>query len=1794
MMNKSGSRLVAMLLALMMILNIAPVSAFAQEDPVGSNYVAGPEAGTVPNKEVSSFTIQYVIKGQYTYNGVDTVLSDYTKTNQSGNPSTVQPGSVTGCSVDGNTRGWDGKTKTLTFFPVPNTATVELRYELVFENSDGSLGIRTFQIMQNAEGSLIWEKHNDGTQDVKESLEFKEFLKAIYGQESGDFYTLGQINGVDIKQILPFVLPKQYTTGVNNFVVTSSFSDNSPGREFTISYMGHDNGQGLEGNINISDINSQPFTWNGQSKVCLYYRLKAADDSGANYYTITWMNGDTKIGETKVREGATPVFYGSAPTKADDDKYTYTFNGWDPEIVAATGDTTYTAQYTFAEKTVLANQSNTYTIRFVDKDTEEDIADPVTDKAFEQWNELTAVVNPIDYPIDNYEYDGNIYSSIQIGQSNLTDNTVILKYKKAAKKTYTIRFVDKDTGEDIADPVTDVTFEQWGEPTAVVNPKDYPIDNYEYDGNIYTPIQIGQSKLTDDTVIIRYKKAAKIEITVTYVLDNESVKPSGYTVPTDSNKYKEGDTVTVAEKPDYPGYKFTGWKYGEEEITSMIVPSGLNQNNPSIVLRGQFEELGANVWFKIANGDEQKGHTAGTEHYWGWAVTDNEKLQAGSTVSAYSGYAFDRWTIQVGNNPEQELSNNPTAKDVHIVPQLTDDTAANQGFWTDRTYIAHFKTNSYTITWLNDDDTLIDTTTVGYGVVPTHADATKEATAEYTYTFAGWTPEVVAVTGNATYKATFTATKNSYTITWLNDDDTVIDTTSVEYGVVPTHADATKEATAEYTYTFAGWTPEVAAVTGDATYKATFTAAKNSYTITWLNENGTLIDTTTVAYGDTPTHADPSKSEDAQYTYTFAGWTPTIEEVTGEATYQATFTPNLRSYTITWLDENGTLIDTTTVAYGDTPTHADPSKSEDAQYTYAFAGWTPTIEEVTGEATYQATFTPNLRSYTITFENEDHTVLQSGEVAYGETPEYNGATPTKAATAQYTYTFAGWSPAIAEVTGEATYTATYSSAVNEYSYTIHHYLLGSDKSVKDDQTGIVDYGTEIEVLKATNYRNTDLRVNTTDPTQKITVHEGDNTITIFYTLPLTITPNSNSKTYGADEPELTATVVGLLEGESVDYSVSREEGENAGTYVMSVSSDAAQDYYTISYINEIEGEDILFTINPASVTLTANSATEAFTYDGTTKSVDGFTSSVDGLSFSGVSASGEGVNAGDYSVTFEGATVGTTRDTTNNYVVTSLVPGSFTINPASVTLTANSATEAFTYDGTTKSVEGFTSSVDGLSFSGVSASGEGVNAGDYSVTFEGATVGTTRDTTNNYVVTSLVPGSFTINPASVTLTANSATEAFTYDGTTKSVEGFTSSVDGLSFSGVTASGEGVNAGVYTDEVIFNGAEVGVTRDTTNNYVVTSLVPGSFTIDPAAMTVESAGYSGTYDGTAHSVTVTPSITAGTTVEYQLIVAEGEEAWSTTVPSIKDVGSASYNVKVTNPNYEDVTFTVDLSVEAKAVTIAAQPEGKTYGDDDPEQFKKALIGTYFNGELDDIDLTVTRPGAGELANEQAGIHKDALTTGLDAEELNAKYKNYSFTVEDADFTINKKAVTITADSISKPWGYNDPEEFYATVTEGNLIGDDTISYKVTRATGERATGDATDEATSNAGGKEVIGVGEYPISVTLTDEPKNYDVTLKEGKLTIIKTPVTIESSIADLETVYSGTIVELTAQMVGLNEYGDNYNYQWQIGDSEEGPFVDITGDENANKRTYKYILNKHTAGKHYRVNVTINYDKINK
>ena len=94
------------------------------------------------------------------------------------------------------------------------------------------------------------------------------------------------------------------------------------------------------------------------------------------------------------------------------------------------------------------------------------------------------------------------------------------------------------------------------------------------------------------------------------------------------------------------------------------------------------------------------------------------------------------------------------------------------------------------------------------------------------------------------------------------------------------------------------------------------------YQIDWDTDgDGTVDDTTYVAYGETPSHADGSQTGDAQYSYSFTGWTPTLTAVTGTATYTAQFTQSVNSYEVTVPTDPGYTVeytDNTTLEYGST------------------------------------------------------------------------------------------------------------------------------------------------------------------------------------------------------------------------------------------------------------------------------------------------------------------------------------------------------------------------------------------------------------------------------------------------------------------------------------------------------------------------------------------------------------------------------------------------------------------------------------------------------------------------------------------------------------------------------------------------------------------------------------------------------------------------------------------------------------------------------------------------------------
>ena len=188
------------------------------------------------------------------------------------------------------------------------------------------------------------------------------------------------------------------------------------------------------------------------------------------------------------------------------------------------------------------------------------------------------------------------------------------------------------------------------------------------------------------------------------------------------------------------------------------------------------------------------------------------------------------------------------------------------------------------------------------------------------------------------------------------------------------------------------------------------------FPVQFVNYDGTVLHSSEMSEGEMPTYtgATPSRESTAQYIYTFNGWEPTMSPVVDNVTYTATYSQQTQKYTIQFVNYDGTVLQSEVLEYGTMPSFKgeNPTKSSTAQYAYAFTGWDSEPTVVTESKVYTAMFASSVNSYTVSFVNDNGDVLQSSQLAYGATPVYNGATPVKPATAEFTYTFAGWSPAI--------------------------------------------------------------------------------------------------------------------------------------------------------------------------------------------------------------------------------------------------------------------------------------------------------------------------------------------------------------------------------------------------------------------------------------------------------------------------------------------------------------------------------------------------------------------------------------------------------------------------------------------------------------------------------------------------------------------------------------------------------------------------------------------------------------
>ena len=115
-------------------------------------------------------------------------------------------------------------------------------------------------------------------------------------------------------------------------------------------------------------------------------------------------------------------------------------------------------------------------------------------------------------------------------------------------------------------------------------------------------------------------------------------------------------------------------------------------------------------------------------------------------------------------------------------------------------------------------------------------------------------------------------------------------------------------------------------------------------------------------------------------------------------------------HTVTWQNGDGSLLDEKTWKNGDPEpeTEKTPTKKPDEQYIYTFSVWGEPVTDDDGNLTFKPEFSTELQKYTVTFVNDDGSILKETVFEYGKIPAIQSA-PEKPETAESIYTFAGWS-----------------------------------------------------------------------------------------------------------------------------------------------------------------------------------------------------------------------------------------------------------------------------------------------------------------------------------------------------------------------------------------------------------------------------------------------------------------------------------------------------------------------------------------------------------------------------------------------------------------------------------------------------------------------------------------------------------------------------------------------------------------------------------------------------------------
>ena len=485
------------------------------------------------------------------------------------------------------------------------------------------------------------------------------------------------------------------------------------------------------------------------------------------------------------------------------------------------------------------------------------------------------------------------------------------------------------------------------------------------------------------------------------------------------------------------------------------------------------------------------------------------------------------------------------------------------------------------------------------------------------------------------------------------------------------------------------------------------------------------------------------------------------------------------------------------------------------------------------------------------------------------------------------------------------------------------------------------------------------------------------------TTTIVVKANDQTKVYGDTDPTLTYTISGLdpaIDPSTIlTGSLSREPGENVGSYTINQGSLAAVAGYTLQF----EAADLVIT--PAVVTVKADAQTKVYgvTDPALTYTVSGL-KGTDALTGSLVREVGESV--GRYEI--QQGSLAASTDYTVVYQAAEL-----TITPATVTITAETKTKVYgdTDPALTYTVNGL-KGTDQLSGHLVREQGESV--GRYEI--QQGSLAASTDYTVVYQAAEL-----TITPATVTITAEAKTKVYgdTDPALTYTVSGL-KRTDVLSGSLVREVGDSV--GTYE---IQQGSLVAST-DYTVVYQAADL-----TITPATVTITAEAKTKVYGDTDPALTYTVNGLKGTDqLSGHLVREQGESVGRYEIQQGSLVASTDYTV---------VYQAAELTITPASLTVTANAQTKQYGDVDSE-LTYTVTGLQNNDQL-------TQVITGMLSREEG---EEVGSYSINQGTIQAS-TNYTLAFQSATFTIYPALLTIKVDAKTKVYGDADPVLTYTPI-------------------------------------------------------------------------------------------------------------------------------------------------------------------